>query len=253
MRLLKLLPILALLLLAGCAGTPEDETEGWSAAEIYEEAKVALGDGNYERALTLFSKLEARYPYGRYAQQAQLETVYAHYKADEPDAAVAAADRFIKMHPRHPSVDYAYYMRGLASFDAGEGALARLFPQDPAQRDPQIAREAFRYFQELVTRYPDSRYADDALKRMAFLRNNLARYEMSVADYYMDRGAHLAAAKRAQYVVENFAQTPSVPDALALMAKAYMLMDMPALAEDALRVLRLNHPDHPMVAGQKAK
>lgn len=239
---------LFILLLTGCAAVETDETAGWNASEIYEEAKFALKEGNFERALDLYSKLEARYPYGRYAQQAQLETIYAHYKADEPDAAIAAADRFIKLHPRHPNVDYAYYMRGLASFSVGTGFLERFFPSDPAERDPQRAREAFRHFRELVSRFPESRYAEDALDRMTYLRNSLARHEIQVAEYYLMREAYLAAANRARYVLENYEATPAVPNALRIMVSAYRAMNMPELAEDALRVLRLNYPDHRAIA-----
>ncbi len=249
MRIFRLLPLFILLLAAGCSGLKEiDETADWSASEMYEEAKLALKDGNYERALNLYSKLEARYPYGRYAQQAQLETIYAHYKADEPEAAIAAADRFIKLHPRHPNVDYAYYMRGLASFDIGSGFLERFFPSDPAERDPERAREAFRNFKELATKFPNSRYGEDALERMTYLRNNLARHEIQVARYYLKREAYLAAAERARYVVETYESTPSVPEALGVMVTAYRKMEMPKLAGDAMRVLRLNYPDHKVTA-----
>ena len=245
MRTFKLLPLLVLLLTAGCAGLQEaDETSDWSASEIYEEAKLALNDGNYERALKLYGKLEARFPYGRFAQQAQLETIYAHHKADEPEAAIAAADRFIKLHPRHPNVDYAYYMRGLASFDVSNGFLERFFPSDPAERDPARAREAFRHFRELTTKFPDSRYAEDAIKRMTYLRNNLARHEIQVAQYYMRRDAYLAAVERAQYVLESYESTPAVPEALGIMVSAYRKMEMEELAEDTLRVLHQNYPDH---------
>ncbi len=237
------IPIL-LLLLSGCAALTQDETADWTAERFYTEAKEALEQGNYQTATDLFAKLEARYPYGRYAEQAQLETAYAHYKAEEPAAAIAAAERFIKMHPRHPHVDYAYYIRGLASFTEGEGFFDRFVPA-ASQSDPTSARQAFQYFSELVNRFPKSAYAADALQRMTFLRNNLARYEIQVAEHYLKRGANLAAANRAKYVVENYPKTPSVPDALALMATAYGNMHMEPLAADALRVLRLNYPDHP--------
>jgi outer membrane assembly lipoprotein YfiO len=228
----------------GCSIFKEyDETAGWDAGQLYNAAKEALGNSDYEKAIKLYSKLEARFPYGRYTQQAQLETAYAHYKAGESAAAIAAADRFIKLHPRHPNVDYAYYMRGLASFEPGKSFLERFFPQDGAQRDPSTAREAFRYFSELVQRYPDSRYSQDAIQRMTYLRNSLARYEIQVADYYMRRGAHLAAANRGKYVLENYERTPSVPDALEVMVRAYRAMQMNDLADAAYRVLEQNHPE----------
>jgi outer membrane protein assembly factor BamD len=252
MRFLRLLSMLSLLLLAGCASMSEDETAGWTVEEFYETAKEALDSGDYATAIDYYTKLEARYPYGRYAQQAQLETIFAHYKDHEPASAVAAADRFIKLHPRHPNVDYAYYMRGLATFEQGKGALEGLFPQDRAQRDPASLRESFNYFKDLVTRYPKSRYTPDAIEHMKELRNTLARHELVVARYNLERGAHLAAVNRAKYVLENYQRSTAIPDALALMVQAYRLMEMTDLAADALRVLEKNHPDYPGLAELKA-
>lgn len=245
MVLIRLFPLLLFLFATGCASIGKDETADWSAARFYEEAKSALDSGNYTQAIDLYAKLEARYPYGRYAQQAQLETAYAHYKAEEPAAAVAAAERFIKLHPRHPNVDYAYYMRGLAIFEQGKNFLERFLPQDPAQRDPSTARESFNYFRELVEKFPKSRYTPDAFKRMEYLRNNLAWYEVRVADYYMRRKAYLAAANRLRYVVENYQRTPAVPEALAMMVQAYRQLSMNELANDSLRVLEMNYPGDP--------
>lgn len=248
MRLYKLsIVLLWLLALGGCAALTEDETAKWTARDFYETAKEALDSGDYQTAISYFSKLEARYPYGRYAQQAQLETIYAHYKASETEAAIAAAERFIKLHPLHPNVDYAYYLRGLASFEPGKGLLSNVFPQDPAKVDPNHARRSFGYFKELVERFPKSRYAEDAVQRMTHLRNSLARYEILVAEYYLKRGAFEAAANRGKYVLENYSRTPSVPDALGIMVRAYRKMAMPELAKDSLRVLEQNHPNHPLL------
>lgn len=246
MRIVGRLLALMLFVLTGtgCSIFQEhDETAGWDAGQLYTAGKKALDEGDYQKAIQLYTKLEARFPYGRYTQQAQLETAYAHYKDGEPQAAIAAADRFIKLHPRHPHVDYAYYMRGLASFEPGRNFLERFFPQDPAQRDPTMARESFRYFSELVQRFPDSRYSQDAIQRMTYLRNNLARHEIQVADYYLRRGAPLAAANRSKYVLEHYARTPAVPDALEIMVRAYREMDMVDLADAAYRVLEQNHPE----------
>ncbi|MGM0594014.1 MAG: outer membrane protein assembly factor BamD [Pseudomonadota bacterium] len=252
MRFSKILSILSLVwLLGACAVFTQDETADWDAEKFYETAKEALDNGDYETAIDYYTKLEARYPYGRYAQQAQLETVYAHYKANEPAAAVAAADRFIKLHPRHPSVDYAYYLRGLATFDQGSGLMERVFDTDKSKRDPTSIRESFNYFKELVTRFPDSRYTQDALKRMQVLRNYLAKHELHAADYYLRRGSYLAAVNRAKYVLENYQRSTAIPDALVIMVKAYRLMELPDLAEDALRVLERNHPQHPALAELK--
>ena len=238
MRFLTLLATVLVLTLSGCATL--DETADWDAEQYYKEAKAALDDGNYREALRLYGQLESRYPYGPYAQQAQLETAYAHYKDGEPAAAIGAAERFIKLHPRHPSVDYAYYIRGLASFERSKSFLEAIAPQDEAARDPQMARDSFNYFRELVEKFPESKYADDAVKRMVYLRNQLARHELLVADYYSRRGANLAAAKRAKYVIENYPKTPSVTPALKILVTAYRAMGMEELARDAERVLQRN-------------
>jgi outer membrane protein assembly factor BamD len=246
MRFIKFLSIVSLLLgLVACASLNEDPTAGWSAERIYQEAREALDNGEYERAIENYTKLESRYPYGRYAEQAQLDTIYSHYKAGESSSAVAAADRFIKFHPRHASVDYAYYLRGLATFDQNKGFLTSLFKLEPAERDPAGVRDSFNYFKELVTRFPNSRYSPDALKRMTQLRNTLASHEVHAAAYYLERGTYLAAANRAKYVLENYQQATAIPDALVIMVKAYRKMELNDLAADALRVLELNYPEHP--------
>lgn len=255
MRITTLLLLLTLLLTGGCSLLPDkiDETRDWSADRLYSEAKSALDEGDYENAIRFYELLEARFPFGRYAQQAQLEIIYAYYKYDESASAVAAADRFIKLHPRHPNVDYAYYMKGLANFNMGRGLIERYLPRDESQRDPGAARQSFQDFSDLVLRFPDSKYAADARQRMLFLRNNLAQYELNVADYYMRRGAYVAAANRARYVVENYPRTPATPDALAMLARAYRAMDMDDLAADALRVLQLNYPEHPALRAAAAR
>ena len=195
-------------------------------------------------ALELYKEMEARHPYGRHTQQAQLETAFAHYKLDDPESAIAATERFIKLYPRHPQVDYAYYIRALASFDRGDSFLERLIAMDEAQKNPEQTRESFRNFKELVTRFPESKYVEDSVKHMTHLRNQLARYETHVADYYLRRKAYLSAANRGKYVIENYSKTPSIPKALAIMVEAYSAMNIPALANDALEILKLNYPDH---------
>ncbi len=242
-----------LLLAAGCSLLPEqiDKTKDWTASRLYSEAKSAVNDGDYEAAIKYFESLQARYPFGRYAQQAQLELIYVYYRDNEPASAVAAADRFIKLHPRHPFVDYAYYLKGLANFNQSKGLWERYLPQDPTQRDPGAARQSFQDFAELAKRFPNSKYTQDATQRMAYLRNNLAQYEVNVARYYMKREAYVAAANRAKYVVENYPRTPAVPDALGVMARAYKIMGIDDLSADALRVLELNQPNHPDIAEVK--
>ncbi len=242
-------PLLALLLaLTGCSLLPDqiDETKGWSAQKLYAAAKDALNSGNYERAIDLYGKLEARYPFGRYAQQALLESAYAYYKYNEPDTAIATLDRFIRTYPRHPNLAYAFYLKGLANFNRGESFIDRYLPRDPSERDAGAARQSFFDFQELVRRFPDSPYARDARQRMIFLRNNLARYEIHAADYYMRRGAYVAAANRARYVIQKYPGTPAVPDALQMLVRAYRALGLDDLAADAERVYRLNYPDRPL-------
>jgi outer membrane protein assembly factor BamD len=241
------LTLLWLVSAAGCALLPEeiDKTKDWSANKLYSEAKSSLDDGSYEQAIKYYEKLEARYPFGRYAQQAEIEIAYAYYKSDEPTSALGALDRFIKLYPRHPNLDYAYYLRGLTNFNQGVSILDRYLPVDRSQRDPGAARQSFQDFGEVVRRFPDSKYAADARQRMVYLRNNLAQYEIHAANYYLERRAYLAAANRGKYVVEHYQETPAVPEALGIMVRAYRAMGMNDLADDNLRVLRQNYPNHP--------
>ncbi len=217
-----------------------DDTKGWSASKLYAEAKAYLASGEYKSAIEFYEKLEARYPHGAYAQQAQLETAYAYYKFEEPESAIAAADRFIKLHPRHANVDYAYYLRGLATFPARKSIFEFVFPQDESKRDPNSSLESFNHFEQLVKKFPDSKYTADALIRMRYLRNKISKHELHVAKYYMRVGAYIAAADRASFVVEHYQQTPAVSEALLLMVEAYTKMDQPRLAQDAQRVYDFN-------------
>lgn len=217
-----------------------DETKSWSASKLYAEAKANLADGEYQSAIELYEKLEARYPHGAYAQQAQLETAYAYYKFEEPESAIAAADRFIKLHPRHANVDYAYYLRGLVTFPARKSIFEFIFPQDESKRDPNSSLESFNYFSELVRKFPDSKYSKDAILRMRYLRNKVAKHELHVAKYYMRRQAYISAVDRASYVVEHYRQTPAVSEALLLMVDAYTKLGQPRLAQDTQRVYDMN-------------
>ncbi len=243
LRTFSLISLIAMLMSCAYFGGETDRTKGWSAGKLYAEAKDALDAGNYEQAIELFETLEARYPFGRYAQQAQLEVAYAYYKFEEPDSAIAAADRFIKLHPKNPHVDYAYYLKGLTNFNRGKGFLSNIIPRDPATKDPTPLLNAFEDFGIIVKNYPNSRYADDARIRMVFLRNELAEHELNVADYYMRRGAYVAAANRAKYIIENYQGSTSVPLALKTIIKAYRKLELHDLAEDALKVLRTNYPE----------
>jgi len=199
-----------------------------------------MDEGLYEKAVKTFETLQSRYPYGRYAQQAQLEIAYAYYKQKEPESAIAAADRFIKQYPNNPHVDYAYYLKGLANFNEDLGLLGGVVQQDLSERDPKAARDAFGAFKELVTRFPDSKYASDSKLRMQYLINALARYEIHVANYYLRRGAYVAAANRAKGVLADYPQTQATIDALKIMVQAYDGMGMKDLRDDAQRVLDKN-------------
>ncbi|MEX0745147.1 MAG: outer membrane protein assembly factor BamD [Phycisphaeraceae bacterium] len=241
----------AALALAGCGGTQEapDETANWPVARLYGEARDAMQERDWQKAINYLQKLEARFPYGRYAQQAQLDVAYAHWKYDERAAAIAAADRFIKLHPDHVALDYAYYLKGLINFTENTGLFAILSDPDLAERDPKAARDAFAAFREVVTRFPDSKYAEDSAARMRYLVNSLARHEVHVARYYMKRGAWLAAANRAQAAVSNYPQAPATEEALFIMIRAYEALGVEDLRADAERVMRRNFPDSPYFKG----
>ena len=234
----------AILALSGCGwgGKSIDETQGWSAAKLYQEAKEQSDSGNYTQAIKFFEKLEARYPYGRYAQQAQLDAAYAYYRDGEAASAVAACDRFIKLHPNHANVDYAHYLKGLVNFNDNQGLFGWLTKEDPAERDPKAARDAFDAFKELANRFPESKYTPDAQSRMKFIVNSLATHEVHVARWYMRRGAYVAAANRAQFTVKTYPEAPAMEEALALMAGAYDAMGIADLRDDAVRVLEKNFP-----------
>lgn len=240
MRWLRLIPVLLVLLIHGCASSPDDEFAKMSAQELYDKAKDSLNSGDYETAISTFEQLEARYPFGKYAQQAQLEIAYAYYKFDEPDSCIATADRFIRNNPGNPHLDYAYYLKGLANYTRGASLVDRVGSRDPSDRDTRALRDAFNDFTQLVTKFPDSRYTADATQRLIFLHNMLAKYEINVAKYYMKRGAWVAAANRAKYVIENYQRTPSAQDALEVLVRAYSKMGLTGLANDARRVLELN-------------
>jgi outer membrane protein assembly factor BamD len=243
----------ALLLLAGCSSLPDDETAGWSAQRLYGEAKDAMADKQWQKAIKYFEKLEARYPYGRFAQQAQLEVAYAYWKDDERASAIAACDRFVKLYPNHENVAYALYLKGLINFNELSGILSWLTTPDMSDRDPKAAREAFLAFREVVARYPDSRYAPDAAARMRYLVNALAANEVHVARYYMKRSAYVAAANRAQYAVQHYPQAPAVEEAMAILVQAYDALGMADLRDDAKRVLTKNFPETPFLKGEAPK
>ncbi|WP_091332904.1 outer membrane protein assembly factor BamD [Allochromatium warmingii] len=250
--LTRLTALLLAVTLAGCGmfGQEQDETEGWDAAKLYAEAAAELDAGSYKSAIELYQTLEARYPFGRYAMQAQLDAAYAHYRADEPEDALAAAERFIKLYPQNPYVDYAYYLKGIVNYNRSVGFLDRFIPTDASQRDPGAALDAFKDFATLVERFPNSKYAEDARQRMIYLRSNLAMNEIHVARYYLKRGAYLAAANRANYVIQHYQRTSAVDDALEVLVAAYGALGKTDLAADAKRILDLNRQQGRFIADE---
>jgi len=249
-RPLKLsLVLVASLLISACGwfgdGEDADEFAGLSTEEqFYRRALDQLNGQNFNSAISTYQALESRFPFGRFAAQAQIEIVYAYYRNNDVEAARAAADRFIRLHPENENVDYAYYMKGLSSFSDNRGLLNRFLPIDPTKRDPGRSRESFSDFSQLLALYPDSPYAADARARMIFLRNNLAAYEIHVANYYLERSAYIAALRRGQYVVENFQGTPAVADGVAIMIEGYLRLGLDDLADTSLALLRENYPQH---------
>jgi outer membrane protein assembly factor BamD len=247
--------VFATALAAGCGLLPEvkDETSGWSAERLYATAHDEMSSGNYQRAIKLFETLEARYPYGRYAQQAILEGAYANYRTGETTTAVAAADRFIRTYPNHPNVDYAYYLKGLVHFREDQGLIGYVYETDLSERDPKAMRESFSAFKELAAKFPESRYADDANYRMRYLANALGQYEVHVARYYYNRGAYVAAANRAQAALVNYPKVPANEEALELLVRSYEKMGLDKLAEDTRRILQSTFPKSRYIAGEPAK
>ncbi|WP_410497446.1 outer membrane protein assembly factor BamD [Chitinibacter sp. S2-10] len=232
-------------LMVGCAntGTTNDETKDWSADKLFSEAKSQQGSRDYTKSTQYFERLEARYPYGKYAQQAQLEIAYNHYKDQEPALALASIERFMKQNPAHPSLDYAMYLKGLVNFNESQGFLSALSKQDMSERDPRAAKESFMAFRELIVRFPDSKYSRDAQLRMGYLLGAMANYELHVGRYYYKRGAYLAAANRGKALIDNYSNTKQVEGALALMYHAYNKLGMTDYRDDAKRVLLKNFPN----------
>ncbi len=243
-----LFPLIAILLVAGCSSKSAKKTDlsfSGNEAALYKQAQAQIRRSNFEEAIELLQAMEKRFPFGEYSKSAQLSLIYAYFGFDEPESANAAANRFIRLHPQHRNVDYAYYMKGLIAFPKAKTIFQRVLNVDISKRDIDEATTSFNHFSTLSKRFPKSEYTPDALKRMTFLRNLLARHEIHVANYYFERKAYLAAANRGRYVVENFQQSPAVPDALAVMAQGYHEMEMHDLAQGSIATLRANYPNHP--------
>lgn len=248
--------IFTVIILQGCetlqsfnfsSSDSDSEYADWDAKKFYEQAKIAMETQDYQKATTLYQKLETRYPFDHYTTQAQLDIIYVYFKNKESELAIAAADSFIKTHPSNPYVDYAYYVKGLVNFNRDIGFIDRFLPTEVSQRNPSNIKEAYANFQDLQDNFPDSQYTPDAKQRMLYLKNNQAMYEIHVAQFYLRRKAYVAAANRGNYVIKEFQHTPAAAYALQIMQAAYTKLGLHDLAADAMRVYQKNFPDGPFV------
>ncbi|MER2494458.1 outer membrane protein assembly factor BamD [Catenovulum sediminis] len=240
---------LALSVLAGCSNTPDEVVvaEQNAVEAQYLEAKDLLVQGNYVRASEILSALDASFPFGPYSHQIQLDLIYSYYKTDNTSQALASIDRFIKLNPTHTDIDYVHYMRGLTNMKAAKNSLQEMVGIDRFDRDITEHREAFNDFNTIVTQYPQSKYAADAKQRMVFVKDFIAKSELAVAEYYMRRGAYVASANRAKYVLENLGDTQQVENALEMMLESYRQLELDDLYQNTYQVLKLNYPNNPLV------
>jgi outer membrane protein assembly factor BamD len=230
------------LLLSGCANTPTDPTAGWTPEKIYAEARDEANSGAWDKAISFYEKLEGRAAGTVLAQQAQIDKAFAQYKTGDKVQATATLDRFIRLHPASPALDYALYLKGLVNFNDNLGLFSFVTRQDLSERDQMAAKDSFEAFKELTTRFPDSKYSADARLRMTHIVNALAAYEVHVARYYATRGAHVAAVNRAQQAISEYQGVPAVEEALAILVGSYDALGMTGLRDDAKRVLEKNFP-----------
>lgn len=253
--MLRALVVSLFLVLGACSSTQDakDQTAGWSAQKIYAEAREEMRNASWDKAIKLLEALEAKYPFGRFAQQAQMDIAYSYWKNGDSTSAVAACDRFSKLYPNHENLDYILYLRGIILFNEDLGLLGKVSRQDPTERDNRGARESFDTLKQLVTRFPESKYAEDGRLRLKYLVGALAQYEVHVARYYMRRGAFVAAANRAQFAITNYPNSPTQEEALFIMVSAYDAMGLKDLRDDARRVLDLNYPNSQIVRNKGPK
>lgn len=242
-KLIFLLTFVALLL-TGCHSTSKDEKyNNMTANEIYKLGTKHVRKKNYPEAVEDFEALESRYPFSDLADKAQLGAIYAYYLNDDYPSALPAVERFLRMYPRHPHVDYAYYMKGLIHYNESLGYFSKYLPMEQRDRDVSSAKKGLVAFQTLISQYPDSIYTNEAKQRMIYLRNLLAESDLVVARYYLRKGAYLASANRAGFILAQYDQSPSMPEALAIMVQAYRKLHLHDLANDAYQVLVYNYPD----------
>lgn len=229
--------------LTGCAGNDERETEVSNITDAYEKAQESIAGGNFRRGIQIFEAIQARYPFSDLARQIQLELMYAYYKAGQEEQAIDAADTFIRENPIHPRVDYALYIKGLSYFEDDPGFLERWFRKDTTKRPPKELERSYATLRQLVERFPASEYSPDAEQRMVFIKDRLAQYENHVADYYLRRGAYVAALNRAKSALEQYNGASGNMRSLQIMAEAYEKLGMADLAADTRRVLQTNFPN----------
>ena len=253
-RNLSILGIFMLLLIvSSCSSNEEMPDERLVEKELYDQAQTRLKNGSFSTAILSLEALESRFPFGRYAEQAQAELIYAYYMNSQFEASQSAAERFINLHPRHSHTGYAFYMKGLAAFTDDSGLFSRYFQSDLAKREVVMAQTSFGELSEFISRYPDSKYVPHAKQRMIYLRNLLAEHEIYVADFYMKRGAYLAAIGRAKYVIENLPNTPQTPFALSILIEAYEILEYEELRKTSLEVLNANYPNFDFQGNESVK
>jgi outer membrane protein assembly factor BamD len=245
--------LMAASLLAGCGSATKEIEANWSPDKLYSEARAEADAGAFERAAKLYERLEGRASGTLLAQQAQLERAYVLYRQNEKAQALSVLERFIKLHPTSPAIDYALYLQGLVNFNDNLGILGSLSRQDLSERDQQASRDAFQSFKQLVDQFPQSKYAEDSRARMNYILNSLAAYEVHVARYYFRRGAYVAAANRAQQTVQEFQQSPSTEEALFILASSYDKLGLTQLRDDASRVLKQNFPNSGFIGAEGLK
>ena len=253
-RNLSILGIFMLLLLvSSCSSNEEMPDERLVEKELYDQAQTRLKNGSFSTAILSLEALESRFPFGRYAEQAQAELIYAYYMNSQFEASQSAAERFINLHPRHSHTGYAFYMKGLAAFTDDSGLFSRYFQSDLAKREVVMAQTSFGELSEFISRYPESKYVPHAKQRMIYLRNLLAEHEIYVADFYMKRGAYLAAIGRAKYVIENLPNTPQTPFALSILVEAYEILEYEELRQTSLEILNANYPNFDFQGNESVK
>ena len=251
-RLFRLSYILLIMTFSGCSSLgsifeEKDPTVGLTASQLYAQGKEFLDAADFNNAIKLFEILEARYPFGKYSTQAMLDISYAYYASNQKDEAIIEINRFIRLYPNHQNVSYAYYLRAISNFDKDANIISRFFGHDPSRYDVTDLKNSFNDFTTVVNRFPDSKYADDSINRLRYIKNQIARNELYIAKYYDKRSANIAAIERVKYMLENYGGTPSSEEGLVILVKNYNDLKLYDLAYDSARVLKKNFPDYRII------